>query len=79
MIPFGFSGMLPDAVLPPHRDHAYAQWKHRVQQVPSTLQPSPLKSLKAPAIKKISDTNSEGKAGKPALKVLLTHFVLRVS
>ncbi|XP_072048643.1 uncharacterized protein [Amphiura filiformis] len=52
------NGMLPDAVLPPHRDHEYAQWKHRNQHIPSTLQPSPLKKF-TPAIKKISDTNSE--------------------
>ena len=55
-----FSGMLPEAVLPPHKDHEYAQWKHVTQHIPNSLQPSPLKKFTPASVKKISDTTSEG-------------------
>ncbi|XP_070548619.1 histone-lysine N-methyltransferase 2A-like isoform X1 [Ptychodera flava] len=38
-------GMLPNAVLPPHPDHEYAQWREKYSTEPTTPQPSPLKKI----------------------------------
>ncbi|XP_006823602.1 uncharacterized protein LOC100377495 [Saccoglossus kowalevskii] len=46
-------GMLPNATLPPHRDHEYAQWREKYM-TPQTPQPSPLKKL-PPTPKKIDE------------------------
>ena len=47
-----YSGMLPDAVLPPFEDHTYAQWLERADRHKSP-QPSPFKRVGNTPIKKI--------------------------
>ncbi|XP_033122773.1 uncharacterized protein LOC117121643 [Anneissia japonica] len=50
-------GMLPNAVLPPHSDHEYAQWQVRTLPAPKTPQPSPLK--KVHPSKRVAEESSE--------------------
>jgi len=53
-----YSGMLPDATLPPGTDHTYAQWLERVE-LPRSPQPSPYKKrLAATPVKKYLPTGT---------------------
>lgn len=37
--PLLFSGMLPEAVLPPSKEHSYAQWLERTYQLKNSRDP----------------------------------------